>query len=672
MHQPFVIISASGPEEAGDLAATQLGVSVEELAVTSLGKGKYRAELLDHDAYLQVEISEDKMAATVAEFVPARGTGGNLTPEGVLSGLKQAGVRIEPPAERIAALVEKMNRGEDVFNAVIVRGRKPRAARPAAIEPDGDYEFPVFPGEVIGEYVAPQPAKEGISVTGERKPAEGESKPRDIAFPPDGGCRLESDSSRVIAEHYGLVSLEEQKISVKPLIQVTEDNMAVKATVYAHTFSGDPTTAELFGDVLARMQIKAKLREQTLMQAVKKAEEQNAPVEDVYLCRRLLPKNGQDGRFELAVKSALDVDSPGQEDSSGSVDYRARDMIRSVQADDFLGRLIPPQAGVPSQDVYGRAVPAKDGQPARVQAGENVRVSEDGSEFYATAEGMVVFLDNTLKVTEVFEVNGDVDLAVGNINLERGSVYISGSVLGGLKVEAPGNVIVGDVVEDAVIVAGGDVQVGRGIIINHEGRVQAGGGISAMYAQNATLSAGTDVEIAHELKNCSVFAGKNVNASKGRGKIVGGDLHCGEGVLAREIGSPLGVETLIYVGVDSQIEEGMTRKKELEESLQKIYNSLGSGDVRTILEKAPPSKRQIVAKVLRARVESEKELKQIKERIKQDREARLGCDRVRVKALQTIHPDVVVSCSNSQFRVDSPLSAPTIVFDSAQRKLVLA
>lgn len=672
MSRTQITVSASSPEEAASLAASRLEISPDKVAVTHVGGDDYRAHIAGREGEIQAEISSDGMTAIIAGFNPSPEREQPFTAADVDFFLKQAGVRLEPPQKKISEVAEKMNHGEDVVGEVVVRGAAPRAARDASIEPRGDWDFPVFPGDAIGGYVPPEPAKNGVLVTGEKVPAKDDSRPSDVKFPGDGGCRLDSESKEIIAEQYGLVLYEQQKLSINPLIRVTEDNMAVQATIYARTSSGNPVTPELFRDVLVRMQIKAKLREQTLMQAVKKAEKQNAPVEDVFLCRRLLPKNGQNGRFELAVRSASDVETPGQEDSNGSVDYRARDMIRSVQADDFLGRLIPPQAGVPSQDVYGRAVPAKDGQPARVQAGENVRVSEDGSEFYATAEGMVVFLDNTLKVTEVFEVNGDVDLAVGNIKLERGSVYVTGSVLGGLKVEAPGNVIVGDVVEDAVIVAGGDVQVGRGIIINHEGRVQAGGGISAMFAQNATLSAGTNVEIAHEVKNCSVFAGKNVNASKGRGKIVGGDVHCGEGVLAREIGSPLGVETLVYVGVDTRVEEGMARKRELEENLQKIYNSLGSGDVRTILEKAPPSKRQIVAKVLRTRVECEKELKQIKERIKQDREARLGCDKVRVKALQTIHPDVIIYCSNSQYRVDNTMSAPTIVFDLAQRKLVLA
>ncbi len=667
----YITISASSREEALELAASRLEAPREAVAMEHMGGDEYRAGLVDQNAEVQLGISADGMEASIVEFTPPKGKGRHMTPEDLFLQLKQIGVRIEPSEKTVAAVVEDMKQDKDVINMVLVRGSQPQPARDAVIKPEGDRDFPVFPGEVVGTYVSPRAVEDGMLVNGTKNPATTGQKPSDIFFPTDAGCHLDLETSRVIADQYGLVSMEGQNIRVTPLVHVSEDKMSVKATVFSRTSSGSPTTPELFREILNRMQVMARLREQTLKQAVDKAKEKQTAVENVVICRRLQPKNGQHGYLELAVSSTSDVGSHGQEDSEGNIDYRARDMIRSVQQDDFLGRLVPPQPGVPSQDVFGHTVLAKDGQPAQIEVGENVRVSEDGNEFYATAEGMVVFLNNTLKVTEVFEVNGDVDLAVGNIHLERGSVSISGSVLGGLKVEAPGSVVIGNVVEDAFIHAGGDVQVGCGIVMNHTGRVEAGGAISAMYAQNATLSAGNEVDIAHEIKSCTVFVGGTVNATKGRGKIVGGVLRCGEGIVAREIGSPLGVETLVYMGVDHATEVNLERKRYLEETLQKIYNSLGSGDIKSILERAPKNKRQIVSKVLRTRVECEKELNQIKEQIEREREERRSCEKIRVRALETIHPDVVFYCLKSQFKVTKPLSDPTIGFDGRENKLVL-
>jgi len=38
-------------------------------------------------------------------------------------------------------------------------------------------------------------------------------------------------------------------------------------------------------------------------------------------------------------------------------------------------------------------------------------------EYYTTSAGMVFFQDNTLKVTEIFETDGDVNFTVDNIKL---------------------------------------------------------------------------------------------------------------------------------------------------------------------------------------------------------------------------------------------------------------
>ena len=244
--------------------------------------------------------------------------------------------------------------------------------------------------------------------------------------------------------------------------------------------------------------------------------------------------------------------------------------------------------------------------------------------------------------------------------------------MAGFRVEVPANVVVREVVENAVIIAGGDVQVGCGIVMEQGGLVEAGGGISAGYAQNAVLQAQGDVNIAHEINNCKIFAARGVIATRGRGKIIGGVLHCGEGVLAKEIGSPLGVETVIHLGVDRKTEVNLARKAELEETLQKIYSSLGSGDIKTILGNAPQEKRQIVAEVLKARVRCEQELREIENMIRREREDLRSNVNLRVKALVMIHPDVVIHCFKARFKIVEPISNATIYYDAQQRRLVSA
>jgi len=610
------------------------------------------------------------MKATIVDSIPAKGKGKPLNLESLLKKLTEAGVCISPDADVAVQVGGQLAHGSDVAGTVIAKGSLARPAKDASIAPLGDWNFPVFPGDVFARYVPPHAGEAGLLVTGEQISPPTGAKMKDIAIAKDAGCSLDWKTSMIIAEQYGLPSLEESGVSVKSLFSFVDKSMAIKASIYHSTFRGEPTEVHHFQDALQRLQVTAQLQEESVRSAVAKAKERGAPVENVILCWGKLPKEGVDGSFEPTVIST--PAALGLETADGRIDFRARGVVRAVHEGDILGQLIPSQRGEPGIDVFGKPVPAKEGHPFTLLAGENVRCSDQGNEYYATASGMVFFQGNTLRVTEVFETKADVNLEVGNIKLERGSVNIRGSVLSGFRVEAPGNVVVKDVVENAVIIAGGEVQVGCGIIMDQGGRVEAGGGISALYAQNAVLLAQGDVNIAHEINNCKVTAKRNIIATRGRGKIIGGILRCGEGVLAKEIGSPVGVETIILLGVDRKTEVNLARKNELNETLQKIYASLGTGDIKETLEKAPPGKRQIVAEVLKARIRCEQELRDIENQILQEREDLRSDVNIRVKALNIIHPDVVIHCFNTQFKVTTSLSSPTIFYDAQQKKLLLA
>lgn len=664
------IVAAS--EQKGMTQAVEQPVCPAENPALKVEDGRrYQDTLLDYDADVNIEISSDKMTAAIAASFPAKGNGRVLTPKGLIEKLQKAGVGVDPDADRAAKVIDQLALGEEVAGTVIARGISATPARDAHIEPFGDWHYPVFPGNFVGRYVPAQPARDGVLVTGEKLPAPGQGDAvRDIDFNKTSGCRLEKETGLVIAEVYGLVEAENGHPVIRALLTISADKMTVTATVYHQTSAKEAVTSKHFQKLFEKKEITAVLRKIKLQQALHVARETNAPVARVILCEGVCPRKGQDGRFEPAVKSS--ADSQGLEDENRRIDYRARGIVRSVQAGDLLGTLIPPEPGSPGMDVFGWPLPGEQGRPFKLVPGENVKALEDGNEFFATSEGMVFFLGNTLKVTETFETKGDVDFAVGNIKLERGSVSVNGSVLAGFRVEAPGNVVVKEVVENAVIIAGGDVQVGCGIVMDQGGHMDAGGGISALYAQNATLRAQGDVDVAHEINGCSVYAGRRVIATRGRGKIIGGLVRCGEGVLAKEIGSPLGVETTIYLGVNQKTAINLARKTELEETLQKIYTSLGAGEIRAILENTAPEKRQVVAEVLKARVRCEQELQDIENLIDQEREAFQGNFNLRIKALRMIHPDVIIHCFKSRFKVVESLPGATIYYDAQERKLVVA
>ena len=163
--------------------------------------------------------------------------------------------------------------------------------------------------------------------------------------------------------------------------------------------------------------------------------------------------------------------------------------------------------------------------------------------------------------------------------------------LAGFSVTSPGNIVVNDVVESAILDAGGDIEIKGGILMDKGGKITSKGGVSALFAKNATIQAQGDVNIAHEINNCIVFAGRKVLATRGRGKIIGSTIRCGKGLEANELGSSLGIETNIFLGIERKsLEKELTKKKELQAVLHKIYAVLGTGSPKAILCNAPAEK----------------------------------------------------------------------------------
>ena len=624
----------------------------------------------ESNAEFTISVSEDKTTAVVSKVASSQGAGNSVSPDAFRLAYRAAGIQIAPDPEVIKGLLAAAAAGRDITGQVVVRAAPPSPAVDAVIEPQGDWSFPVFPGDSIGRLIPAKPAKAGALLDGSKLPYQGKDRGRDLLFPPDGKCAIDKVSFMVRSETYGLVQVEGGEVAVKPLVHISPDFMQVSADIHHRDSQGNPITPERMRAILEGEGVVAFMSDQAFMTAWNRAKREGVLVKGVLLCRGQPPRHGKDGWFEAQYED--NRDSVGLEVEGGRIDFRARGVVRSVQPGQPLGKLVPPEPGAPGKDVLGRVIPAQEGQPFNVVVGESVEVSEDETQFFAAEQGMVFFIENTLSVSEVFETKGDVDFSVGNITLERGSVRVKGSILSGFAVESPRNILVDDVVESSRLKADGDVEVRGGIIMDKGGKIVAGGGVSAMYASNAIIEAAGDVNIANEVTNCTIMARRQMIARRGRGKIIGGVIRAGEGVVANELGSELGVETTILVGLagkDRAIDS--TQRKALQAGLQKIYAVVGSGDPRTILTQAAPEKRQAVAELLKKRIQMEKELKELEAKEAQARDITALAENAKVRVFQVVHPGTVFNFFGKAFKVDKPIPRSTIFYSPGENKIVL-
>lgn len=278
------------------------------------------------------------------------------------------------------------------------------------------------------------------------------------------------------------------------------------------------------------------------------------------------PEHGEHGRVEY--KFEMNDGSGGsherfKEDDFGRVDFRALDNIVQVEEGQVLAEAFPPTSGKPGVDVFGNAVEPEPGAPARLDAriGRNVTVSEDGAKAIAALSGHVTFVKDKMCVSSIYKVSGDVDYEVGNIEF-NGDVVVLGCVREDFRIEAAGSVEVAKNVERATIIAGGNVEVGGGILGKESTEVLAGQDIVASYANHASLKAGHNIIVSDEMVHTAAYA-SNVLVHRGRGAVLGGEINATETINIRVAGDEnSGIHTLLNVEHDRELKQGIRDKEE--------------------------------------------------------------------------------------------------------------
>lgn len=268
---------------------------------------------------------------------------------------------------------------------------------------------------------------------------------------------------------------------------------------------------------------------------------------------------GEDARVEFLFNTDTKARPTLQED--GSVDFFHLNTINNCNSGDVLARLIPPVPSQPGRTVRGELIPGRETKKAHLRFGKNVELSEDGNELIAKVSGHITLEGDRVSVSDVLSLKA-VDSSTGNIEYS-GSVQITGSVCENYSVHAGGNVVVEGVVEGAVIDAGGDVVIARGMNGMGKGRINAGGNVIAKFFENAEVSAGGYVD-SDSILHSKVSAMDAVHVGGRRGFITGGYIRASNGVNVKNLGSNMGADTVVEVGVSPALKQ---RIQDLEDEI---------------------------------------------------------------------------------------------------------
>ncbi len=273
---------------------------------------------------------------------------------------------------------------------------------------------------------------------------------------------------------------------------------------------------------------------------------------DVYtIVSGTAPLEGTNGRIEWQVNVTK---SSGTIDADDHMDFRERNYVVNVSANQPVAKLIPPTNGKTGLDLTGEEIPVSDGVPVKLKAGDNIITEKDDQTvtFISAIDGVLHYNGFQVSVAKILVLPGGVDYETGNIDFS-GDVVVLGQVTAGFTVKAAGNVIIHDTVERGCrIIAQGDITVAKGIVGDRT-FVKAGGTILAQNVHEATIQAGQDIILENYSLHAKLWSCGFIRVKKGTGQqggsIMGGEAWASDGIDVYVAGSHAWKETKLTTGI---------------------------------------------------------------------------------------------------------------------------
>lgn len=301
-------------------------------------------------------------------------------------------------------------------------------------------------------------------------------------------------------------------------------------------------------------------------------------VEKTIVAEGLNAVNGEDASIELMFEVS---DKKPKILEDGSADFREINKIVSVDKDQLLISYKQETNGTDGMLVTGNVIPAKRGKKLVIHKGRGVYFDEERQGYAASEAGHVVFDQNRISVNPIYSVPGDVDFSVGNIDF-NGTVSISGDVLSGFVVKGL-NVVVWGIVKDATIIAKNNINIKTGVRATGKSHIEAGNDLSVGFMENATVYAGSSVNIRYYSLYSRIYSDGEINAYSGDGFISGGELKAFSHIRVRKLGAEQGPSFKVFLGVkyslSDRLENEMAEKdrvqqilKETDDKIRKMVN----------------------------------------------------------------------------------------------------
>lgn len=274
------------------------------------------------------------------------------------------------------------------------------------------------------------------------------------------------------------------------------------------------------------------------------------PMEKFEVAKGKMPIPGKDATIRMyEIKKSEPVLY-----QDGSVNHYELNLINRVDEGDWLGERLEPTEGIDGINVFGEEVSAPKGQQEKLKYDRNTVDVEFDEEkgittLYAKRMGAVVYLQDTISVSNYIEITGNVSFSTGNVDFD-GFVDVKNTVDDNFSVRALNDIqILGamgiggvELIESIE----GSIYIRGGIAGKNKAKIICKGDLYTKFAADCTIECEGVVNIGYYAMNCNIIA-KEVILESTSSKIIGGQIEAMVKVEVGELGSKAGVPTRVVI-----------------------------------------------------------------------------------------------------------------------------
>lgn len=376
--------------------------------------------------------------------------------------------------------------------------------------------------------------------------------------------------------------------------------------------------------------------------------------QEVLVARGVQPENGQDASIKLIFKAQI-AKPEDCIDSRGRVDFKQMRQANIVEAGEVIAEIIPSTPGKEGYNVTGNVLLPKPGKEEEFTSTQDIGVSpENNSHIIALKTGI---LKKDFTIDEVNFINGNVDYSTGNIDYPK-SIIIKGDVKSGFSVRCDENIEVRGCVEDAEVIAEGDIVVKQGVIGTGKGLIK-GRNITIGHIKQQNVIAAGDIFVGGEVMHGELKAGGYIKMIGVRGILIGGSVSAVKGIEVINAGNNSHVKTFLQVGYDEKIGKMEEQLQSLHNYRDKVNTALRIMKVADKVNQLSQEKKQVLGQLLETR-------KSLTGKIENLNTIMLGAidkliteEKPYIKLLRSVFPNTTIQIGHKKLHVSSELRNKT-------------